>query len=142
MSVTIQNLASTELPLVIGISSPGGGLFAFFLLLIGIPLWAFPVRSPIKLWKAHPVAVTIVLLCAFDIALWGATRVMLGGVAQNGKIEDGRYYLGDRGFTEVSRGVYLFSRYLTFSTFPAVVLLVAARFQITRNTNDTTERSA
>jgi hypothetical protein len=51
------------------------------------------------------------ILAAVNFVALFVSYLVLGGDATRGKVEDGRYYLGRKGkYTEVSRGVWLYSR--------------------------------
>jgi hypothetical protein len=55
-----------------------------------------------------------------------ATGLGWGGAALNGKVEDGRFYLGEHGqFREVGRGKYATSAVLSMIWPPALVLTVS-----------------
>jgi hypothetical protein len=61
------------------------------------------------LTKLAAIAILLGLANAF-VAI--PVAIALGGLADNGKIENGRYFLGDRGrYTEVSRGVWSYSKF-------------------------------
>src|SRR5439155_26242840 len=66
-------------------------------------------------------------------AFWIAA-VILGGDAEGGRIQDGRYYLSIHGrLTEVSRGTYFYSRAHTHSvwiTHPLAILAALAASRI------------
>jgi len=61
----------------------------------------------------------------------------IGGSADNGKIEAGRYFLSNDGvYTEVSRAVFNYSKYHTdslFITHPFLILAAFCRDYLKRN---------
>ena len=73
--------------------------------------------------KAFAYALIIVGILNFLVYFFVAASI--GGDAINGKIEGGKYYLEHHGrFTEVSRSVFEYSRFHTYSvwvTFPLVI---------------------
>lgn len=66
------------------------------------------------------------LLAVFNFPLWMVIDRSQGGSALNGKVENGRYYLGDHGqYTEVSQSVYSINRtYETVSVIAFVATIV------------------
>jgi hypothetical protein len=65
-----------------------------------------------------------VIVALLDFVLLFAASFCIGGDAVNGKIENGKYYVwgyrhqgGVKGFTEVSRAVYDFSRWQVYSVW-------------------------
>lgn len=58
----------------------------------------------------------VFLFCIANITVFLMIIGMIGGCACSGKIEDGRYYVGNRGkYTEVSAAVYRYSLYHSYS---------------------------
>jgi hypothetical protein len=66
------------------------------------------------------------VITVLNFGVWGVINSMIRGDAVNGKVEHGKYYLAMKGrYTEVSRGVYLYSYVHTctnFVLFPATIL--------------------
>jgi hypothetical protein len=63
-------------------------------------------REPARFW----VCVAIAILFFANFAACGAIAVSIGGDALNGKVEGDRYFLRLHSrYTEVSRGVYIYS---------------------------------
>ena len=74
----------------------------------------------------------LIAVAAIHFVLFVASIVVLGGDAMTGRVEDGRYLLGNHGqLVEVSRGAWLFSdvleRSLVYGTFPLGVLAALFR---------------
>ena len=67
----------------------------------------------------------ILALAVFlNLVSWAAFCMTQGGDALNGKVENGRYYLGSHSrFTEVSAAKYHFSRWQTVSNL--IILPIA-----------------
>jgi hypothetical protein len=64
---------------------------------------------------AATIAFTLTVLNFF---VWGVVNSWIGGDALNGRRAHGKYYVAAKGrFTEVSRGVYLYSYAHTVSQF-------------------------
>jgi hypothetical protein len=62
-------------------------------------------------------------LGALNFGAFLAVDFILGGDALNGKVEGGRYYLGNHGtFTEVSHAVFIYSACHACSGIPSLVL--------------------
>ena len=66
------------------------------------------------------------VVTVLNFGAWGIVNSVIHGDAVNGKIESGKYYVAMKGrYTEVSRGVYLYSYIHTctnFVLFPATIL--------------------
>jgi hypothetical protein len=72
------------------------------------------------------------VVCVVNFAAYVLIAALLGGDAINGRVAEGHYYLAMHGHsTEVSRGVFEYSRwhtYLLWTTFAiAIVLALFAR---------------
>jgi hypothetical protein len=58
------------------------------------------------------------VVTVLNFGVWGVVNSAIHGDAINGKIEHGKYYVAMKGrYTEVSRGVYLYSFVHTCSNF-------------------------
>ena len=73
-----------------------------------------------------------IIIAAVHFVLLVGTIVALGGDALTGKVEGGRYFLGNHGqFIETSRAVFRFSAIvestLVYGTFPLAVLAALLR---------------
>jgi hypothetical protein len=67
----------------------------------------------------------LALAVVLNLVSWLGFTVTQGGDALNGKIEDGRYYLGSHGhYTEVSVGKYQFSRCQTVSNMIILPIVI------------------
>jgi len=66
------------------------------------------------------------VVTVLNFGVWGIVNSVIHGDAINGKIELGKYYVAMKGrYTEVPRGVYLYSFVHTctnFVLFPATIL--------------------
>jgi hypothetical protein len=66
------------------------------------------------------------VVTVLNFGVWGILTSVIQGDAINGKIEHGKYYVAMKGrYTQVSRGVYLYSYVHTctnFVLFPALIL--------------------
>jgi len=66
------------------------------------------------------------VVTVLNFGVWGVLNSVIHGDAVNGKIENEKYYVAMKGrYTEVSRGVYLYSYVHTctnFVLFPATIL--------------------
>jgi hypothetical protein len=59
--------------------------------------------------------------------IWWAEAVAIGGTAVGGRISDGHYYVVSHGaFTEVSRSMFAFSIWHTYSTWISFSLAIIA----------------
>jgi hypothetical protein len=68
--------------------------------------------------KEGRVWVYLFFLALVNFFAFALVALYLGGDAVNGKIADGHYYLGSHGhYTEVSAGVFTYSRLHTYSVF-------------------------
>ena len=64
------------------------------------------------------ILITVCLLAVFNFTAFWIGSDLLGGDAWNGKVENGHYYLSDRGrLTEVSAGVFTYSLWHAWSLF-------------------------
>lgn len=67
------------------------------------------------------------VITVINFGVWGVINSFIHGDAINGKTEGGKYYVAIKGrYTEVLRGVYLYSYVHTctnFVLFPATILL-------------------
>ena len=71
-------------------------------------------------------AATFVCLTLINICFLMVRDPIIGGSAGLGKIENGKYYVGSHGrYTEVTRNVYLFSRWHEAS---ALIMFIASAF--------------
>ena len=78
-------------------------------------------KTPYRICVAIFVAVWL-----NGIIFW-FTAVALGGDAVNGKMENGHYYLANHGrLTEVSRGVFTYSRIHSYSVFISIPIGIVA----------------
>jgi hypothetical protein len=80
--------------------------------------------------------------CGWLCAIWfinflafGIGALYLGGDAVNGRIEDGRFYLfgyvyhlGTKGYSEVSQGVFAYSKWHAYSVMTATLICMIAAF--------------
>ena len=68
----------------------------------------------------------LLVVTVLNFGVWGVVNSVIRGDAVNGKIEHDKYYVAMKGkYTEVSRGVYLYSYIHTctnFVLFPATIL--------------------
>jgi hypothetical protein len=66
------------------------------------------------------------VVTVLNFGVWGVVTSLIQGDAINGKIEHDKYYVAMKGrYTEVSRGIYLYSYIHTctnFVLFPATIL--------------------
>lgn len=69
---------------------------------------------------------TLFVVTIINFGVWGVVNSVIHGDAVNGKINHGKYYVAMKGrYTEVTRGVYLYSYVHTctnFVLFPATIL--------------------
>jgi len=71
-------------------------------------------------------ALIFVCLALLNFNAFLAHDALIGGSAEAGKVENGKYFVGHHGhYTEVSRSAYQFSRWHEFS---AVIMFVIAFF--------------
>jgi hypothetical protein len=64
------------------------------------------------------LGMTLFFVAWVNFTVFWIVALILGGDAINGKVEDGRYYLGSHGrYTQVSADVYVYSRIHTISIF-------------------------
>lgn len=83
---------------------------------------------------------TIMIVGFVNLVLFVAGTFYVGGDAWNGKIEDQKYYVwgyhnGHKGYTEVSRGVFEYSRWHVYSlmvTWPFVLVAGFAAERVRR----------
>lgn len=79
------------------------------------------------------IAYGIVTFCALNWVSSIALDFMLGGDALNGKVEQGRFFVGQHGhYTEVSESTYEYSRLITYSAIACMPLLWAAGCMMAR----------
>lgn len=86
-------------------------------------------------WRtSYRVCYAIFLAGWLNFLFFWIAAVTLGGDAVNGKVEGGHYYLDSHGhLTEVSRGVFMYSRIHTYSIFithPLAILAAVVGYQI------------
>jgi hypothetical protein len=71
---------------------------------------------------------TFFFTCLLNMVVFFLTSVLIGGTAQNGKLENGKFYVGEHSrYTEVSKTMYEFSRthfLFTIITFLPTLLAV------------------
>ena len=73
------------------------------------------------------ICVALFALCLANFALFFVLAVYLGGDAVNGKIVGGHYFLMSHGrYTEVSAGIFNYSRWHAYSTWVTHPLAFAA----------------
>jgi hypothetical protein len=73
--------------------------------------------------RVKQIAAIVLLLSLANIFLAIFVGVVLGGSAEHGKIESGRYYIGDRGnYREVPHWVWVYSKIHMTSMFICVAL--------------------
>ena len=82
--------------------------------------------------RRRKICNVLIALAAIHFAFFVGTIVALGGDALTGRVEGGRYFLGNHGqFLEVGRGTWLFSavvgRTLVYGTFPLGVVSALLR---------------
>lgn len=71
--------------------------------------------------------ILVLVLPVINIAVYVTVAGYLGGDAINGRVDDGRYFLGSHGkYTEVSRAVFDYSRIHTYTVWATCALLVLA----------------
>lgn len=82
----------------------------------------------------YRAALWVVIIGAANFAVFVGVAMYLGGDALNGKVEDGHYYLTERGrYTEVSESVFEYSRvhaYTTLVSWPVVLISAYAASRI------------
>ena len=92
--------------------------------------------SFVHMWERHVSNVLIALmpLTLLNFAAFIVITLYLGGDAVNGQIVSGHYYVGNHGiYTEVSFGVFLYSKIhayftiITFTLMMALMLLIALK---------------
>jgi hypothetical protein len=60
--------------------------------------------------KLETLGKSLIAFAIINFAIFWIVAIRIGGDAVNGKIEDGRYYVGSHGrYTEVSNGVWKYS---------------------------------
>ena len=65
------------------------------------------------------------MVTVINFGVWGVINSVIHGDAINGKIENGKYYVAMKGrYTEVSRGVYLYSYIHTCTNFVLFLALI------------------
>jgi hypothetical protein len=71
---------------------------------------------------------TFFLTCWLNMVMFFLTSALIGGTAQNGKLENGKFYVGEHSrYTEVSKTMYEFSSthfFFTIITFVPTLLAV------------------
>jgi len=84
------------------------------------------------------------VVTVLNFGVWGVLNSVIRGDAINGKIEHGKYYVAMKSrYTEVSRGVYLYSYVHTctnFVLFPVTILsaLLGIRANVRKAKRDRT----
>jgi hypothetical protein len=82
--------------------------------------------------RRRKICNSLIVLAAIHFAIFVGTIVALGGDSLTGRIEDGRYFLGNHGqFIEVSHRAWLASatvgHTLVYGTFPLGVIAALLR---------------
>jgi hypothetical protein len=87
-------------------------------------------RRRVMDWKtSYRVCFAIFFAGWLNFMVFGIAAVSLGGDAMSGKVEGGHYYLSNHGhLTEVSSGVFTYSRIHTYSIFITQPLALLAGF--------------
>jgi hypothetical protein len=86
---------------------------------------SFRVLSP----KAIRLAKCLIVLCFANFATFVALSIYLGGDALNGHAQAGRYFLANHGvLTEVSRTVFMYSKWHSYSLVVSLPVLLIALF--------------
>ena len=89
------------------------------------------------------LACTLVAIGILNFASYVIVALSLGGDAVNGKTEGGRFYLCEHGhYTEVSRSVFEYSRYHTYSVWVTHPLAMSGGYFLYREKQNKKKRRA
>ena len=91
-----------------------------------------PAAGADRTLRRRKICNALIALAAIHFVVFVGSIVALGGDALTGRVDDGRYFLGNHGLmVETSRGAWLFSaivgRTLVYGTFPLGVIAALLR---------------
>ena len=76
----------------------------------------------------------VVVLALANFLVFVLVSIHLGGDAVSGKVSDGHFFLGSHShYTEVSRGVFIYSKWHTYSVFVTFPMAFIAAYLSSRS---------